>query len=248
MMSLFGDLEEVDNALEFKLNDNAEEISRKQLLNWEKELIGVYISKHPLAYLSDLFKDVVTHNISEITEELDKQKVVLGGTIKEARKITTKKGDTMCVVQLEDMFGTISVTVFPRTYEETADKWIEDSVVIVRGEIQVRRDEPNILCNSVSPLNAVEEEMNRKRYQLWLNIQLSGTDELAVSNDIMKIQDVQRHINERPGRDHYEILVSNGEWQVRLTPADNSMQYSPELHVQLESLLGAGSVEAMVVG
>jgi DNA polymerase-3 subunit alpha len=248
MMSLFGDLDEVDNALEFKLNDNAEEISRKQLLNWEKELIGVYISKHPLAYLSDLFKDVVTHNISEITEELDKQKVVLGGTIKEARKITTKKGDTMCVVQLEDMFGTISVTVFPRTYEETADKWIEDSVVIVRGEIQVRRDEPNILCNSVSPLNAVEEEMNRKRYQLWLNIQLSGTDELAVSNDIMKIQDVQRHINERPGRDHYEILVSNGEWQVRLTPADNSMQYSPELHVQLESLLGAGSVEAMVVG
>jgi DNA polymerase-3 subunit alpha len=248
MISLFGDLEEVDNALDFKLNNNVEEISRKQLLNWEKELIGVYISKHPLAYLSDLFKDVVTHNITEITEELDKQKVVLGGTIKEVRKITTKKGDTMCVVQLEDMFGTISVTVFPRTYEETADKWVEDSVVIVRGEVQVRRDEPNILCNSVSPLNAVEEEMNRKRYQLWLNIQLSGADELSISDDIIKIQDVQRHINERPGRDHYEILVTNGEWQVRLTPADNSMQYSPELHTQLESLLGAGSVEAMVVG
>ena len=248
MMSLFGDLEEISNALEFKLNEDAEEISRKQLLNWEKELIGVYISKHPLAYLADLFKEHVTHNVAEITEELDKQKVVLGGTIKEARRITTKKGDTMCVVQLEDMFGTIGITIFPRVYEETADMWVEDSVVIIRGEVQVRRDEPNILCNSVSPLKAVEEEMNRKRYQLWLNIHLSGTDELAVSNDIMKVQDVQRNINERPGRDHYEILVSNGEWQVRLTPNDNTMQYSPELHGKLEELLGIGSVEAVVVG
>ncbi|BCL82032.1 DNA-directed DNA polymerase [Ktedonobacteria bacterium brp13] len=248
MMSLFGDLEEIGNAFEFQMNENADEISRKQLLSWEKELIGVYISNHPLAYLSDLFKDVVTHTVIEVTEELDKQKVVLGGTIKEVRKITTKKGDTMCVAQLEDMYGTIAVTVFPRTYEETADKWVEDSVVIVRGEVQLRRDEPNILCNSVQPLNAVEEEMNRKRYQLWLNIQLTGNDEVAVSNDIMKIQDVQRHINAQPGRDHYEILVSNGEWQVRLTPADNSMQYSPELHSRLETLLGTGTVEAMVVG
>ena len=91
----------------------------KQLLEWEKELIGVYITKHPLAYLTDLLKDEVTHSVSDITEALDHHKVVLGGTIKEARRITTKKGDTMCVVQLEDETGTIGVTIFPKTYEET---------------------------------------------------------------------------------------------------------------------------------
>jgi len=248
MMSLFGEMAEVENAFEFALNQKAKEISRKQLLAWEKELIGLYISKHPLSYLSDLFKEQVTHTTAAITEELDKQKVVLGGAIKEARRITTKKGDTMCVVQLEDMYGTIGVTVFPRLYEQTAELWVEDTVVIVHGEVQVRRDEAGILCNSAEHLKAVEEEMNRKRYQVWLTIHLSGTDEKSVSNDQIKVQDVYRHIKEQPGRDHYEILVANGEWQVLLTPGNNTMHYSSELHSKLEEVLGKGMVEVRVDG
>ncbi len=247
MISLFGEMAEVENAFEFALNQKAEEISRKQLLAWEKELIGLYISKHPLSYLSDLFKDRVTHTTAEITEELDKQKVVLGGTITEARRITTKKGDTMCVVKLEDMYGTIGVTVFPRAYSETPELWVEDTVVIVRGEVQVRRDEPGILCNSAEQLKAIEEEMNRKRYQVWLTVHLSGTDQKAVSDDKIKIQDMYRHIQERPGRDHYEILVANGEWQVLLTPNDNTMHYSPEVHEKLEEVLGKGAIEVKLV-
>ncbi|HCI81855.1 MAG TPA: DNA polymerase III subunit alpha, partial [Ktedonobacter sp.] len=209
LMSLFGDMEEVVNALEFTLSHDAKEISRKQLLEWEKELIGLYISKHPLAYLNDLFKEKsTTHTSAEITEECDRQKAAIGGAIREARRITTKKGDTMCVVQLEDEFGTVGVTVFPKVYEETAEMWVEDSVVIIRGEVQVRRDEAGILCNSVAPVKAVEEEMNRKQYLVWLTLQLSGNDEVAVSNDTMKVQDLYRYIHERPGRDHYEILVA----------------------------------------
>ncbi len=247
LMSLFGDMQESSSAFEFALKTDVEEIPRKQLLQWEKELIGVYISKHPLAYLSDLFKEVVTHTTAQITEELDKQKVVLGGTIKEARRITTKKGDTMCVLQLEDIDGTIGVTIFPRVYEEKAELLVEDQVVIIRGEVQVRRDEPGILCNSIERLKAVEEEMNRKRYQVWLTLQLSGQDDVSVSNDIMKVQNIYRHIRERPGRDHYEILVANGEWKVRLTPGDNTMHYTEELRGRLEDELGKGMVEAIVL-
>ena len=248
MVSLFGDMEEVDNAFEFTLNPSAEEISRKQLLAWEKELIGVYISKHPLAYMSDLLKERVTRNTAEITEELDKQKVVLGGTITEARRITTKKGDTMCVVQLEDMYGSISVTVFPRIYEETAELWFEDSVVIVRGEVQVRRDEPGILCNSVELLNTIEEEMDRKQYQVWITLQLSGSDEKSISDDKMRVLDIFNCIRDQPGRDHYEILVANGEWQVLLTPGNNTMHYSEKLHQKLQEIMqGQGAVEAKLV-
>ncbi|HEY7414516.1 MAG TPA: DNA polymerase III subunit alpha, partial [Ktedonobacteraceae bacterium] len=242
MVSLFGEMAE-SSAMQFSLNLHATEISRKQLLEWEKELIGVYVSYHPLAYLADLLKEhEVTHTTADISEEMDKQKVVLGGTIKEARRITTKKGDTMCIVQLEDMYGSISVTVFPRVYEQTTDLWAEDTVVIVRGDVQVRNDEPGILCNSATHLKAVEEEMNRKHYQIWLTIKLSGTNELAVSDDIMKVQDVYRFIQERPGRDRYEIVVENGEWSVRLTPHDDTMFYSKELHAKLEELLGKGMV------
>ncbi|MBA2391786.1 MAG: DNA polymerase III subunit alpha [Ktedonobacteraceae bacterium] len=247
MVSLFGDMQEIESAIEFALNLKALEISRKQLLAWEKELIGVYISKHPLAYLSDLFAEHVTHSTAEINEELDKHRVVMGGTIIEARRITTKKGDTMCVVKLEDMFGTIDVTIFPKTYEETAELWVEETVVIVHGEIQVRRDEPGLLCNRVEKLNAIEEEMNRKHYQVWLTLQLSGTDEIAVSNDILKVQDIYRFIQERPGRDYYEVFVANGEWQARLVPGNNTMHYDQALHNKLEALLGKGAVEVQVL-
>jgi DNA polymerase III subunit alpha len=243
MVSLFGDMEEIESSIEFALNLKAPEISRKQLLAWEKELIGVYISKHPLAYLSDMFAERVTHTTAEINEELDKQKVVMGGTITEARRITTKKGDTMCVVKLEDMFGTIDVTIFPKTYEETAELWVENTVVIVHGEIQVRRDEPGLLCNRVEQLKAIEEEMNRKHYQVWLTLQISGKDEVSVSNDIMKVQDMYRCIQERPGRDYYEVFVANGEWKARLVPGNNTMHYDQTLHSKLEALLGKGAVE-----
>lgn len=248
IMSLFGDMEEVSNALEFSLNENAADIPRKQLLEWEKELIGVYITKHPLAYLSDLLKEKTTHTTADITEEMDRQKVVLGGMIKEARRITTKKGDTMCVVQLEDMYGTIGVTVFPKTYEETAEMWVEGTVVIVRGEVQVRRDEPGILCNSVAPVKAAEEEMNRKEYHVWITIHLSGTDEKAISDDKLRVQDLYRCISERPGRDHYDIIVANGEWQIRLTPGDDTLNYSPELHKKIEEVLnGEGDIEVQEI-
>jgi DNA polymerase III subunit alpha len=248
MISLFGDMEEVSNAFEFTLNQHAEEISRKQLLAWEKELIGVYISKHPLTYVSDLLKERITHHTAEITEELDRQKVVVGGTITDARRITTKKGDTMCVVQLEDMYGSIGVTVFPRAYEETAELWVENSVVVVSGEVQVRRDEPGILCNSVELLNAVEEEMNRKQYQVWITLHLSGADEKSISDDKMRVMDIYNCIRDQPGRDHYEILVANGEWQALLTPSDNTMHFSEKLRLKLEEVLqGQGTVEVIQV-
>ena len=65
---------------------------------------------------------------------------------------------------------------------------------------------------------------------------------------MMKVQDLYRYIHEKPGRDHYEILVANGEWKVRLTPEDNTMFFDKTLETRLKDLLGAEAVEATVVG
>jgi len=243
MQSLFDDLEEIINVLEFKLNDNVVEIGRQQLLEWERDLIGVYITNHPLAYLNDLLKEKATHTTAQILGDMDKEKVVIGGMIKEARRITTKKGDTMCVLQLEDMFGTIGVTVFPRTYQEYIEDLEDGTVVIIKGELQLRRDELGILCNSIERLKRVEEEMNRKRYQVWLRLARSGDDEISVSDDVLKVQEIYRHLTERPGRDYYEIVIFNDEWEVKLTPSNNTMYYTSELRAKLESVLGTGMVE-----
>ena len=247
MISLFGDIEEVQNAFTFSLNLNAKEIDRNQLLQWEKELVGVYISRHPLAYLSDYLKEHATHTTAQITAELDRQKVTVGGNIVEARRITTKKGDTMCVVMLEDMYGTVGVTVFPRAYEETAEIWAEDTKVIIRGEVQVRRDEVGILCNSVEIIDAADEEINRKQYQVSIRLELSGSDEKSVSDDQMRVQDLWNCIREQPGRDHYDITLVNGEWRAIMEPKTNTLHYEKARDKLEEILVGRGQVEVKLL-
>ncbi len=242
LVSLFGDDLAVEHSFAFRLNPQAEEIPRKQLLNWEKELLGTYLSRHPLAYISDLLGKRTTHTTGQLSEELENQEVTIGGTILEARRITTKKGDTMCVARLEDLEGSVEVTVFPRLYERTADQWVEESVVVVRGKVQIRRDEPTIVCDSIEPLQAVDEELNRRRHQVCLRFRTAGESERAISDDIIKLQDLYRYIQERPGRDRYELVIENGHWRVRLRPRDNTMYYCPELHAKLEELLGRDAI------
>ncbi|HET9922378.1 MAG TPA: OB-fold nucleic acid binding domain-containing protein, partial [Ktedonobacteraceae bacterium] len=167
--------------------------------------------------------------------------------ITEARRIITKKGDPMCIIKLEDMYGSISVTVFPKLYEQTSELWVEDTVVIVEGEVQVRNDEPTILCNRAEPFTGMEEEMDRKQYHVWLTLELSGEDERSISDDKMKVLDIYNSIRDKPGRDHYDILVVNHEWQVVMTPGDNTLHYCPELHEKLVALLGKEAVEVKQV-
>jgi DNA polymerase-3 subunit alpha len=241
--TLFDGIEMTDTSFGFSLKENAEEIGQKQLLEWEKELLGFYISKHPLSYLSKLLQDKVTHTTADITEELDKKKVVLAGTIKEARRITTKNGDAMCIVQLEDMFGAISVTVFPRVYGETEKLWEEGTVVIVRGDVQMRRDEPELICNGAEPVKSVEEEINRKQYRVWITLHLSGTDKKAISDDVMRIQNIWNCVREQPGRDEYNIVIANGEWEARLEPsADVATMHYEKLEGKLKEIVGNGGV------
>jgi len=248
LMSLFGGMEDVSNAIEFQLATNAKEISRNDLLNYEKELLGLYITKHPLTYLVEALRDRVKHHTALISEEMAKQKVTLGGMITEARRITTKKGETMCVLRLEDMHGSISVTVFPRAYEQNPELWQDNTVIILSGEVQVRNDEVQILCDKAERFDGLEEEMNRKQYDVWITFKLSGNDERAISDDKMRVQDVYNCIRDKPGRDHYYLLVENGEWKAHLTPGDNTMHYSPEVEKELRRYLkGLGQIEVMSV-
>ncbi len=248
LMSLFGDMEEISNAIEFQLASNAKEIPRQDLLSWEKELLGLYISKHPLAYLIEALKDRVKHTTAQIGEELAKQKVTLGGMITEARRITTKKGDTMCVARLEDMHGSVNVTVFPRAYEQNPELWAENKVIILVGEVQMRNDEPTILCDKAEEFKGLEEELNRKQHDIWITLKLSGNDDLSISNDMMRVQDIYSCVRSQAGRDHYYLLVENGEWKAHLTPSNNTMHYTPEIRAKLAGILkDMGEIKVDVV-
>jgi DNA-directed DNA polymerase III (polc) len=248
MLSLFGELEETTTLLAFRLQEG-QEIPRKQLLDWEKELIGVYISPHPLTLLAHLFDGHVTHQTTELVEQgaqVGKQTVTLGGSITNLRTFSTKKGDTMCSFQLEDAVGSIAVTVFPRDYAILKELIREEQVLLLTGETQYRepRDEVTILCSKIEPIHAVEEEMNRQRSLVWLTIHVAGDNDIAASDATMKVQELHsclKHADK--GQDRYEIVICHAEWSTLLTPRENSVALTPHLRQQLVTILGAENIQ-----
>lgn len=125
------------------------EMDNKTQLEWEKELMGVYFTPHPLLKLADSAKKHVGAFVGEITNESDGHQVTIGGIIKSIRQIITKKGDPMAFLQVEDPQGTIEVVAFPRVFNDCRDVIHEDALVLVRGKVQVREDKIAILADLI---------------------------------------------------------------------------------------------------
>jgi DNA polymerase-3 subunit alpha len=109
----------------------------KEQLLWERELMGLYISAHPLDKYDTYFQEQ-TMPTNEIKPNLDGAEVIVGGLITNVRTLITKSGSKMAFVKIEDKFGDIEVTVFPRTFEEIGGKLIVDTVVKVAGKVNSR--------------------------------------------------------------------------------------------------------------
>ncbi len=129
--------------------DGGEEIPRRERLRWEKELIGLYLSEHPLGDIETVLPDYVTAYTGDLAEESDQSKVTLGGILISSRRVVTRAGSTMLVATLEDLQGSVEVVVFPKVFEQTANSWADDSIVLVTGRIDRRDDSPQILCEAV---------------------------------------------------------------------------------------------------
>lgn len=145
-LSLFGGTLAADS---FGDLPNIKEVDNKTQLEWEKELMGVYFSQHPLLKLAQAGKQHAGTFVGEITHESDGHQVTIGGIVKSVRQIITKKGAPMAFLQVEDPQGAIEVVAFPRTYNECREVIREDALVLVRGKVQVRDDKIAILSDLI---------------------------------------------------------------------------------------------------
>jgi DNA polymerase-3 subunit alpha len=126
-----------------------DEVPRKERLRWEKELLGLYLSEHPLGDIADQLPDYVTAYTGDLAEESDQAKVTLGGIIQSSRRVITRAGSTMLVATLEDLQGSVEVVVFPKVFAETAPAWADDAVVLITGRVDRRDDAAQLLCETV---------------------------------------------------------------------------------------------------
>lgn len=130
---------------------------RRVLLSWEKELLGVYISAHPLHDVLHRFsaeERKAFTGIGAITEEMVGKEVRLLGLLTRVRPLLTRDGKGMAVGELEDLEGSIEIVAFPRVYEQSRSCWQPDNMVVVEGKVDLRNDRLQIVCNR---LQVVEE-------------------------------------------------------------------------------------------
>ncbi len=152
-ISMFGDATGVHLAAEEAILPSVDEVAefpRKKILSWEKELLGIYVSEHPLTRVMARLDDVLTSSVGILDEETSGEQVTVAGTVQRVYRHTTKKGDEMAFVTLEDMQGTSDVVVFPNIWRQTKNVWRPEQIVIVNGRVDTsRRDEPSLLCSWV---------------------------------------------------------------------------------------------------
>lgn len=148
------------------------EFEEKELLSLEKEMIGVYISGHPLEKYRDLLEkstNINTLNMLKINEDMeefgeskeyrDNQNVKYAGIITKIKKKFTKNNTIMAFITIEDLYGTVELIVFDSVYHKSQSALIEENVVLVEGRLSIREDEPvKIVASLIKDLtqNSVE--------------------------------------------------------------------------------------------
>ena len=142
-------------------------------LAWEKELLGIYVSEHPLKEVAHLLPPDITP-LKNLSLKGQGETVKAAGVINKIKRVITKKGQPMIFVTLEDEAGSTEVLVFPNTLEKTKDIWLEDKIVMIEGKITDKDGVAKIIADKVSDLN------NLKNQPKKLTISLNGEPDVML--------------------------------------------------------------------
>ncbi len=126
------------------------DIPRRRQLRWEKELLGVYVSDHPLTPYVETLSEIVTHYSVELEDAIHGQTVVVAGEVSHVRPYQTRSGKPMGFVTIEDLQGNIELVVFSRVWGKVSDWLQEDMIVIAKGKVDLERGEPKILADRIT--------------------------------------------------------------------------------------------------
>ncbi len=165
-IGLFGE-EEMSEVEDVAL-PNIEEMPKEQILALEKEITGFYITGHPLDKYRERMQQFMTIESLTETEKMDGKIVKIAGLIVNSKRISTKKGETMCFIEVEDFTNKIEVVVFPKVFYQSINVLIPDTPVIVSGRLNVNEESAKILADSI---------MNFDEYEPVIRIRIRKSQE-----------------------------------------------------------------------
>ena len=233
--------EEQKQEFEIRL-PNVGEYDREALLGFEKEVLGVYISGHPLEEYEERWKKSISavttdfqwDDEAQCAKVYDGSKVIIGGMITSKTIKHTKNNKMMAFLTIEDLVGTVEVVVFPKDYETNSTLLVEDSKVFVQGRVSGEEEKDSkLICEKIIPFDAAKKE-------LWLRF----SDMNAYQTHIGTVMDIMK---ESDGRDCVVLYIESPKSMKRL-PERNSVCIDQQLLVKLTKVLGKNSVKVVEKG
>jgi len=239
------------------LDLEAADISTNEKLAWERELMGVYLSEHPLSAVVAKVASGNTTLCGQIDAELVGQTVVVAGMVASVHSLFTRDRRPFVSSVLEDLDGRIEVMVWPRLYSDTRDLWQEGNILLVEGKVRLRDDRVQLNCDHVrryqpeatqgeevvtsqpaKPPVVAEEAttyaMPAESHRLVISIsQTSDKD-----TDIVYLHKLIDTLKDFPGQDEVNLCVTNEEKIINLKLSNMRISYCPELHQRLVELVG----------
>jgi DNA polymerase-3 subunit alpha len=162
----------------------------KEQLAWEKELLGMYVSDHPIARALEGLDMTGITSIGQISDELAGQTLTFVGMLSQSRRVATKKGDSMLVAMFEDLEATIEIVAFPKSYEKYRNLLSDDALLRVVAKVdKSRRDETmQLLLESAETLEARAADVAAKSQAAAVEMDLEGLGEQIMSTDITDVR------------------------------------------------------------
>jgi len=193
-----------------------------QMLAYEKEVLGFYVTSNPLSHHAETINIYSTHNSSQLVEANGEKQIVIGGMITKIRYNITKTGrnagSKMAVFTLEDLQGQVEVVMFPDVLNEYSDFLVQDAVVFVKGKLDYRRERPNVLASELIRLEDVREKLAAK-VKIGLNAREVTKEKVAMIKSIC-----QHH----RGRSPVYVAVRTEKGRV-YAAADKELSVNPDL-------------------
>ncbi|HEX3277433.1 MAG TPA: OB-fold nucleic acid binding domain-containing protein, partial [Thermoleophilaceae bacterium] len=216
---------------------------RKQLNEWEKETLGLFLSSHPLKEVRHALRAKVDCSLSDLASKKDGEWVTVGGMIAECKRIRTKKGDPMMFATLDDLEAQVELLVFNSAFEANADKVDLDKIVIVRGRVDHKEaGETKLVAQEVEPFDPSEEEVLRAAEEAVTEAVVRRLC-LHVSPGVPDtfLEELKEVVGHHPG--DQELLLAVGERRVVLGP-DFRVSGTSACQSELSALHGAARVVA----
>ncbi len=191
-LSFFDKFEDEENFKKtFQEVPNIPEWPENQLLAYEKELLGFYITNHPLARFEKILRVYSTCATTDLRNHSDGEELLLGGILAKVKFTTTRKtNEKMAIVTLEDLDGSVETLVFPSTFSKAANLVKQDAIVFVKGRLSLREEDPKLIASEVASLDSV-----RMKYTKSVIIDL-----LTAGLETVTLDRLKKVLSRYPGR------------------------------------------------